>query len=217
MTGSAFSLVGGAAPDTQVRPDPAVVPLAQASSDDAAAADVFETAVEPIDQEPEIADAAGLVKAAQLAEQQVTRAAEQARAEAERAAAEAARGPVSCDLNTSDLGRVKSNVRTAAEQLGCTFGRPTMYGVAGRAGTSDHPGGLAVDFMVDRATGDRLAACALENMDALGVKYVIWRQRINFGSGWKPMEDRGGATANHFDHVHVSFDRGSGGGTLRGC
>ena len=92
-----------------------------------------------------------------------------------------------------------------------------MFGVAGRAGTSDHPGGLAVDFMVNRSTGDRLAACTLDNMDALGVKYVIWRQRINFGDGWKPMEDRGGATANHFDHVHVSFDRGRGGGTLRGC
>jgi hypothetical protein len=203
-----------------VRPDAAVVPLAQASpADDDPATGVFEAVVEPVDAEPEIADAAGLVKAAQLAEQQVARAAEQARAEAERAAAEAeaARGPVDCDLSTSGLGAVKSNVRTAAQQLGCTFGEPTMHGVAGRAGTSDHPGGLAVDFMVDRATGDRLAACALENMDSLGVKYVIWRQRINHGSGWKAMEDRGGATANHFDHVHISFDRGAGGGTLRGC
>ena len=92
-----------------------------------------------------------------------------------------------------------------------------MHGVAGRGGTSDHPGGLAVDFMVDRATGDALAACALENMEALGVKYVIWEQAINHGNGWKPMEDRGGATANHFDHVHVSFDGGGGGGPVRGC
>lgn len=193
------------------------MPVAQSSAEDDGPATVLAAVVEPVDTEPEIADAAGLVKAAQLAEQQVARAAEQARVEAERAAAEAARGPVNCDLSTSGLGSVKSNVRTAAEQLGCTFGEPTMYGVAGRAGTSDHPGGLAVDFMVDRATGDRLATCALENMGALGVKYVIWRQRINHGSGWKAMEDRGGATANHFDHVHVSFDRGAGGGTLRGC
>jgi hypothetical protein len=222
VTGSAFSLVGGAAPDPETRRDAAVVPVAQASSDDDdPVTDVFEMAVQPVDPEPEIADAAGLVKAAQLAEQEVARAADQAAAEAkaaaDRAAAEAARGPVSCDLPTSGLGAVKSNVRTAAVQLGCTFGQPTMYGVAGRAGTSDHPGGLAVDFMVNRATGDRLADCALQNMDALGVKYVIWRQHINFGDGWKPMEDRGGATANHFDHVHISFDRGRGGGTLRGC
>ena len=222
VTGSAFSLVGGAAPERpEIRPDAAVVPVVQASPDDDPVTEVFESAVQPIDPEPEIADAAGLVKAAQLAEQEITRAAEQAAAEAraaaERAAAEAARGPVDCGISLGGLGAVKSNVRTAAQQLGCTFGEPAMHGVAGRAGTSDHPGGLAVDFMVDRATGDRLAACALENMGPLGVKYVIWRQRINFGEGWKPMEDRGGATANHFDHVHISFQRGAGGGTLRGC
>jgi hypothetical protein len=37
---------------------------------------------------------------------------------------------------------------------------------------------------------------------------VIWNQRINTGSGWESMEDRGGATANHEDHVHISFERG---------
>ncbi|MFC5230752.1 hypothetical protein [Pseudonocardia zijingensis] len=234
VTGSAFSLVGGAsAPEPETRPQAAVVPVAQASPDDGddSIADSVTGAVAsgvlPVDPEPEIADAAGLVKAAQLAEQEVARAeaeraaaeaqAAEAKAAAERAAAEAARGPVDCGLGTRGLGPVKSNVRTAAEQLGCTFGRPTMHGVAGRAGTSDHPGGLAVDFMVDRSTGDALAECALANMDTLGVKYVIWRQRINHGNGWKRMEDRGGVTANHFDHVHISFDRGAGGGRLDSC
>jgi hypothetical protein len=112
------------------------------------------------------------------------------------------------------LGAVKPNVRAAAEFLGCLFGQPRMHGVAGRAGTSDHPSGLAVDFMVDRATGDALADCALRNKEALGITYVIWKQRINHGSGWQPMEDRGGVTANHFDHVHISF--GSGGGSSPG-
>ncbi len=93
-----------------------------------------------------------------------------------------------------------------------------MYGVAGRGGVSDHPGGRAVDFMVDRGTGDALAACALRNKDALGITYVIWRQRINFGQGWQGMEDRGGVTANHFDHVHVSFSgSGAKGTSLQGC
>jgi hypothetical protein len=116
VTGSAFSLVGGAAPDPETRPDAAVVPVAQASPDDDPVTEVFETAVQPVEPEPEIADAAGLVKAAQLAEQEVARAAEQAAAQAkaaaeekaaaERAAAEAARGPVDCDLPTSSLGAV---------------------------------------------------------------------------------------------------------------
>jgi hypothetical protein len=116
-----------------------------------------------------------------------------------------------CGISTSGLGGVQPHVRAAAQFLGCRFGEPTMYGVAGRAGTSDHPSGRAVDFMVDPATGDRLAACALKNRAALGITYVIWQQRINFGSGWQLMEDRGGVTANHYDHVHVSFGAAAGG------
>jgi hypothetical protein len=120
-----------------------------------------------------------------------------------------------CGVDTSDLGRVKPHVREAAEFLGCRFDEPRMLGIAGRGGPSDHPDGLALDFMVDRATGDALAACALENKEALGVTYVIWRQRMNDGGGWDRMEDRGGATANHFDHVHVSFGKKGGGATPR--
>ncbi len=160
VTGSAFSLVGAAAPETEpeVRPAADVVPVAQASPAVEPAVDAVgrhgdeavAVAVEPVDPEPEIADVGGLVKAVQLAEQEVARAAEQAAAEAkaaqERAAAEAraadgraARGPPDCGLKTSILGPVKSHVRAAAEFLGCRFGEPTMHGVAGRAGTSDHP------------------------------------------------------------------------------
>lgn len=123
-----------------------------------------------------------------------------------------------CDgLRDGGLGAVKQHVREAGAFLGCRFGKPVEYGVAGRGGPSDHPVGLAIDFMVNRATGDTLAQCALDNMEALGVKYVIWEQRINFGSGWRPMEDRGSVTANHFDHVHVSFNPGRGTGDVRSC
>ena len=162
------------------------------------------TLVEPVTAEPRVADVADLVKSVRLAEQQAQeRARDQPRRES------AVRG--GCGVSTSGLGAVKPHVRAAAQFLGCRFGEPTMFGVAGRAGTSDHPSGRAVDFMVDRATGDALAVCALNNRAALGVTYVIWRQRINFGNGWQMMEDRGGVTANHFDHVHVSFGAAAGG------
>jgi hypothetical protein len=69
----------------------------------------------------------------------------------------------------------------------------------------------------DRATGDAIAACALENMKALGVTYVIYQQRIDDGSGWRVMEDRGSPTANHEDHVHVSFQKGAPSGTPVAC
>lgn len=39
-----------------------------------------------------------------------------------------------------------------------------------------------------------------------GVRYIIWRQRINWndGRGWIAMENRGSDTANHLDHDHIS-------------
>ncbi len=79
----------------------------------------------------------------------------------------------------------------------------------------EHPLGRACDFMMSTggsmpaaqnvSLGDEIAAWALKNKERLGVKYVIWRQRINTGSGWRPMSDRGGVTANHYDHVHISM------------
>ncbi|MFF4992249.1 coiled-coil domain-containing protein [Streptosporangium saharense] len=79
----------------------------------------------------------------------------------------------------------------------------------------EHPLGRACDFMMSTGgsvptaenvkLGDEIAAWALENKSRLGVKYVIWRQRINTGSGWRAMSDRGGVTANHYDHVHISM------------
>jgi len=58
----------------------------------------------------------------------------------------------------------------------------------------------------DNALGDRVAAWGLAHQAEFGVSYVIFRQRINDGTGWKPMEDRGSITQNHYDHVHVSFE-----------
>ena len=181
--------------------------------------------VEPVAAEPRVADATDLIKAVRWAEDKAAQdrpgtspdegtdkaagAGIVPRATTDKARQTAA---APCDLSTSGLGAVKPHVLAAAKFLGCRFGEPTMYGVAGRAGTSDHPSGRAVDFMVDRATGDALADCALRNRGALGITYVIWRQRINFGSGWQLMEDRGGVTANHYDHVHVSFGASVGRG-----
>ncbi|WP_199796551.1 hypothetical protein [Pseudonocardia dioxanivorans] len=171
-------------------------------------------ATQRADAERKAAEAAAKAKAAADAE-----AAAEAKAAADRKAAEtqAAAARAGCGLSTSGLGGVKPWVANAAEFLGCLFGKPTMLGVGGRGNASDHPGGLAVDFMVSKSVGDRLAACALRNKDALGITYVIWQQRINYGSGWKGMEDRGSATANHMDHVHVSFAKSAPGGTPVAC
>ncbi|MFI0450175.1 hypothetical protein [Actinomadura sp. 6N118] len=80
----------------------------------------------------------------------------------------------------------------------------------------DHGTGRACDFMestggrapsADRvAHGDQVAAYAIKHAGRLGIKYVIWRQRIYDmrNPGWRAMSDRGSITQNHFDHNHIS-------------
>lgn len=84
---------------------------------------------------------------------------------------------------------------------------PDMTDIGGyRAGDGgDHGSGNAVDVMVSGARGDQVAAWLQQNAGRLNITYVIWKQRIwTPGGSWKPMEDRGDPTQNHFDHVHVS-------------
>lgn len=108
------------------------------------------------------------------------------------------------DTGAYDLGAVKSHVRAAAYEVGPMFGITNVLGWGTRPNATDHDDGLALDFMTPN--GSALAAYVLLNRKRLGVKYVIWNQRINHGDGWSAMEDRGTDTANHKDHVHVSFN-----------
>lgn len=115
--------------------------------------------------------------------------------------------------NTYVLGAVKPNVRQAANDAGNMFGIATILGVGARDGVSDHPKGLALDFMVpgNLDKGNQVAQYFETNAAKYGVHYIIWKQHIiniteRPNEGWRAMGDRGSITANHFDHVHVSFN-----------
>lgn len=43
------------------------------------------------------------------------------------------------------------------------------------------------------------------NSASLGVRHIIWNQRRSSGGAWQQMDDRGSLTANHKDHVHITF------------
>lgn len=104
------------------------------------------------------------------------------------------------------LGAVQPWVARAANEMGPMFGITSVGGYrASAVDPNGHPAGRALDFMVSDERGTALAAYALANRRRLGVTYVIWRQRINSGTGWRQMEDRGSPTQNHMDHVHVNF------------
>ncbi len=72
-----------------------------------------------------------------------------------------------------------------------------------------HGTGQAVDCMIsDRTAGWALARWVRDHARELGVSEVIYAQKIwtvqRGSEGWRSMSDRGSATANHEDHVHVS-------------
>ncbi|MDR0417411.1 MAG: hypothetical protein LBH76_08910 [Propionibacteriaceae bacterium] len=95
---------------------------------------------------------------------------------------------------------------------------PEIVTIGGyRAGDwGEHGRGLALDVMIPgwggagAELGAEIAAWFQTNSGALGVDYIIWRQRFwQVGmSGWQPMGDRGSPTQNHMDHVHISFKAG---------
>jgi hypothetical protein len=96
-----------------------------------------------------------------------------------------------------------------------------------RAGDpQDHGQGLALDVMVPEGSklGDDVAQFAIDNKEAAGITYIIWKQRFYMGvdnkygaaNTWNKMEDRGSKTENHFDHVHISFGASKGSGEIKG-
>nr|WP_063791986.1 hypothetical protein [Nonomuraea pusilla] len=80
----------------------------------------------------------------------------------------------------------------------------------------EHPLGRACDFMLSRGgampsaeeirRGNAIAEWAIKNARRLGIMYIIYRQRIWHvrNGAWRTMSDRGGTTANHYDHPHIS-------------
>lgn len=85
---------------------------------------------------------------------------------------------------------------------------PNMTSIGGVRADSlpDHPSGRALDFMTtNKGYGDSIANMLISRAGELNIEYIIWYQRIWFpGKGWRAMESRGSATANHMDHVHVT-------------
>ncbi|WP_049573442.1 hypothetical protein [Nonomuraea sp. SBT364] len=115
----------------------------------------------------------------------------------------------------SGSDNITSRTRAMKAQIEKNFKLPFTVGCFRAGSSGEHPLGRACDFMMstgggmptatDNALGDRIAEWTIKNRDKLGVKYVIWKQRINHGSGWSAMSDRGSITENHFDHVHISM------------
>ncbi|MWK39449.1 hypothetical protein GEV43_39245 [Actinomadura sp. J1-007] len=110
-----------------------------------------------------------------------------------------------------------ARMRTAMLAIDGRFGPFPTIGCSRPGDPQDHGSGRACDFMEAtggkmpsasaKSHGDAVAQYVISNASRLGIKYVIWRQRIydmRGSGGWRQMEDRGSVTQNHYDHVHVS-------------
>jgi Bacterial SH3 domain len=118
-------------------------------------------------------------------------------------------GPSSaaCASGSGVEAGLRSNTIKVHRAVCNAFPSITSYGGT-RGGGGAHGSGRALDIMVSGSAGDGVADYVRAHAGELGVSEVIWRQRIwtvqRAGEGWRPMSDRGSATANHYDHVHVT-------------
>ncbi len=96
------------------------------------------------------------------------------------------------------------------------FPQVSSFGGVRQGDFGEHGSGRAVDAMIsDSGVGRRMATWLRANAKRLGVSEVIYSQRIwtvqRSGDGWRGMSDRGSATANHYDHVHITVYGNSAG------
>jgi len=87
------------------------------------------------------------------------------------------------------------------------FPQITSYG--GWDAHGEHASGKALDIMTSDVTlGNQIAAFLQAHAAELHIYDILWRQHIwtpeRASEGWRLFADRGSATANHYDHVHVS-------------
>jgi hypothetical protein len=87
------------------------------------------------------------------------------------------------------------------------FPQITSYG--GWDAHGEHVTGKALDIMTSDVTlGNEIAAFLQAHAAELHLYDILWRQHIwtpeRASEGWRLFADRGSATANHYDHVHVS-------------
>ncbi|WP_183100959.1 SH3 domain-containing protein [Nocardioides pelophilus] len=111
-----------------------------------------------------------------------------------------------CTNGSSVPAAVSPNIKKVHQAVCAAFPELTSYGTFRSDG--EHSQGIAIDIMVSGERGWQVADFVRENYADLGVSYVIYAQNIwsveRSGEGWRGMSDRGSATANHYDHVHVT-------------
>jgi hypothetical protein len=114
-----------------------------------------------------------------------------------------------CTNGTTVPDAVSASIKKIHDAVCANFPDISVYGTfRGASISGDHETGHAVDIMISGSEGWKVAEFVRANYAVFGVSYIIFSQKIwsveRSGEGWRGMPNRGSATANHYDHVHVS-------------
>ena len=114
-----------------------------------------------------------------------------------------------CSKSSSIQSGLTPNAIKVYRALCARYPQISSFGGRRPGDSGFHGTGRAVDVMISTSSvGWDIAEWTRANAGALGVSEVIYYQKIwtveRSSEGWRPMSDRGSASANHYDHVHVS-------------
>ena len=125
-------------------------------------------------------------------------------------------GSTSGDINkgySSGLDKTNADIQRVTWYIWNNYPQiKTMYGWR-KDTTPDHPAGRAVDVMIpsyktNTDLGWSIVNYFKKNAKAYNISYIIYQQKIwsvaRSSEGWRAMADRGGDTANHYDHIHIN-------------
>lgn len=105
----------------------------------------------------------------------------------------------------SASGGLQSSAQRVLNAVCAAFPQITSYG--GQANRGEHGGGKAIDVMVSGDLGYQVRDFLFAHRYELNLFDIIYSKQIwtiqRDGEGFRGMSDRGSATANHYDHVHV--------------
>lgn len=115
-----------------------------------------------------------------------------------------------CSRGTAVEKKLRADTIRIYRSVCALFPGVNSYGGWRAGGRQFHKNGRALDIMLtpkkESALGWQIAKYLVANAKALNIDHIIFEQKIWTPGNprWRGMADRGGTTANHYDHVHVA-------------
>ena len=117
-----------------------------------------------------------------------------------------------CSRGTAVENKLRPDTIKIYRSVCALFPGVNSYGGWRAGGRQFHKNGRALDIMLtpkkESAMGWKIAKYLVANAKAFNIDHIIFEQKI-WTPGtprWRGMADRGGTTANHYDHVHVAIN-----------